>query len=76
MILPNKYVRHKESIIGLGALILKQLNKPRTVSYLWEYARGIPEVGTYLRFNLTMDFLFAINLIEFHNGLIRKVSKK
>lgn len=74
MILPNKHVRTKYSLIGLGALILQNLNRPQQVSTLWEKLREFPEVGTFERFILALDFLYTIGAIEFENNQLRRIT--
>ena len=74
MILPNKYIPENESLFGLGALLLLYLLKPSTISSLWEKVRAIPEIGTFERFILTLDFLFIIGAIDIDEGLLRRCS--
>lgn len=72
MILPTKHIPLNQSMIGLGALLLKKLDRPRTVSGLWRKIRFIPEVGTFQRFVIVLDFLYALGLIQFRNGLLNR----
>ena len=72
MILPTKHISLNQSLIGLGALLLKKLDRPRTVSGLWRKVRLIPEVGTFQRFVISLDFLYALGLIQFRNGLLKR----
>ena len=72
MILPTKHIETKRSLIWLGGLVLQQLNKPRTVTFLWEKIRGYPEVGTFERFSLALDFLYTVGAIEFQDDLLRR----
>jgi hypothetical protein len=72
MILPTKHIPTRYSYLGLGAIFLQQLDNPKTVTFLWDNVRRIPEVGTFERFSLTLDFLFAIGAIDFENDLLRK----
>ena len=72
MILPTKHISLNQSLIGLGALLLKKLDRPRTVSGLWRKVRLIPEVGTFQRFVISLDFLYALGLIQFRNGLLNR----
>jgi hypothetical protein len=72
MILPTKHVSTSHSILGLGATILLYLDKPRTVSSLWGRARKHPEIGTFDRFTLVLDFLYMIGAVDFENNLLRR----
>jgi len=72
MILPNKYLTIENSIMGGGALILSTLEKPRTITSLWEEVRSSPQIEIYSRFILILDFLYIINAITLDNGFIRR----
>ena len=72
MILPTKHIDTKRSLIWLGGLILERLTKPRTVTFLWENLRKYPEVGTFQRFSLALDFLYTIGAIEFQDNMLRR----
>ena len=73
MILPSKHIRLENSLIGVGAEIIKRVNSPQTVSQLWYDVRNLPGVRTFERFTLSLDLLFALRLIEFQEGLLRRV---
>lgn len=76
MILPNKHMSLNHSLIGVGGILIKKLSRPKTISRLWNKTRAIKEVGSFQRFVLTLDFLFALGLIEFKQGMIqRRISK-
>ncbi len=72
MITPTKYISIENSLIGVGAEILKKLEKPKTVSTLWEQSKCIKGVKTYSIFTLTLDFLFMIDAVEFSDGFLRR----
>lgn len=72
MILPTKHVSLQNSLLGVGSAILSNLDSPKTVSALWERVRKLPMVGVYGRYVLALDFLFAINAINYKNGLIER----
>lgn len=73
MILPNKYIDEKNTLIYGGALILNELNSPRSISYLWEYFKNEPSISTYERFILTLDMLFIFGLIDIKQDRIMRV---
>ena len=58
-----------------GIILLEQLKSDRTVSSLWIATHLLPEVTTFKRFTLGLDFLFMIGAVEFKDGLLRKVVK-
>lgn len=70
MLLPTKYIPLKDSLLAAGGTILGLLRTPRTVSNLWAKAGKFPAIGTFDRFSLALDFLFALDLVSFDNGLI------
>ena len=70
MILPNKNIILQYSILGAGANILNELKKAETVSSLWEKSKEKKEIQSFEKFILTLDFLFAVNIIELNDGLI------
>ena len=76
MILPDKNITLSNSLIGLGSKILIELSTPQTVSSLWEkvYKRYL-EIRTFERFVLTLDLLYIMGLIEFENGIIKRIMK-
>ena len=72
MILPTKHIPLDRSLLGTGAVLLQLLETPVTPTAAWEQAKHAPEVGTYGRFVLALDFLYAIGAIALVDGLIVK----
>lgn len=72
MILPTKLLSVQSSLLGAGAAILRRLPAPQTITALWDRVRVEPEIGTYERFVLALDFLFVIGALDFQEGLIRR----
>lgn len=72
MILPNKHVDPKRSLIGIGAVILHMLDRPRSLSSIWDRIRERPEVITFERFTLALCFLYAVGAIEWEAGRFRR----
>ena len=70
MLLPTKHIPLKDSLLMAGGKILSFLRTPQTVTKLWEKARKHSNITTFDRFCLTLDFLFALGLVSFENGLI------
>ena len=72
-ILPTKHVPARQSLIGLGGLVLSHLEMESTLSELWEQMRVLPEVGTFTRLVLALDLLFAMGIVEWQDGILRRV---
>ena len=75
MILPTKYIRLSNSLISVGAVLLKHIDNNHTVTALWNTANILPEVKTFERFTLGLDLLFMMGAVEFRDGLLRRASK-
>jgi hypothetical protein len=74
VILPTKHLSPRRSLLGVGGLILERLDQPRTITGLWDRARRVPEVGSFDRFILALDLLYAMNAVVFERGLLRRTS--
>ncbi|MGL5943403.1 MAG: ABC-three component system middle component 6 [Waterburya sp.] len=72
MILPNKYISTRNSLLGVGGIILEHLNYPKTITSLWNEVSDISEIANFKRFTLTLDFLYIIGAIEMEEGLLRR----
>jgi len=75
MILPTKHIKLSNSLLGVGATLLNYLDRNRTVTSLWNETRTLPEIKTFDRFTLGLDFLFMMGVINFQDGLLRRVKK-
>ena len=75
MILPTKHLSVENCLLGVGALILANLEKPTTLSALWEEVRSLPEISTYERFILGLDLLYMIEVIEIREGTLRRLQQ-
>jgi len=75
MILPDKTIKLKYSFLVAGSRILIELERPQTVSSLWEKVRNFDEIKTFDRYLLILDFLYILDLIDFREGLLKKVRK-
>ncbi|MCE5218287.1 hypothetical protein LLH03_14785 [bacterium] len=78
MILPTKHLPEHRSLLAVGARILLALDTPGTVSQVWETLRADEGVGTapsclsYDWFVLALDCLYAMGLVEMHDGTLRR----
>lgn len=75
MILPSKHISQDQSLIGVGAILIKKINNSQTVTDLWETVREEDAIGTFERFLLALDMLYIAGTIVLKNGLIVKVKK-
>ncbi|MYJ87720.1 MAG: hypothetical protein F4044_08400 [Rhodobacteraceae bacterium] len=77
MILPAKHISSERSLVGIGAVILNEIdNTPKTVSETWIHVREtISNLGfpiTFDWFVLAISWLYAISALELYEGLLRK----
>jgi hypothetical protein len=70
MILPTKHVLPRNSLLGAGAILLKFMEQPMTVSALWQKAKQRREIGNYQRFVLAINLLFLLGAVDYQRGLI------
>ena len=78
MILPTKHIRPDRCLIGLGGEVIGALERPMTMSKLWDAIRqggsadSADTVVDYRWFVLSLDLLYTVHAIEFERGLIRR----
>ena len=72
MILPTKHIPTRQSLLGLGSLLIQNIEGPTTMSELWDRLRGRSEIGSFQRFILALDLLYAIGAIEVKEGLLQR----
>ena len=72
MILPSKHISEDQTLLGVGAVLLKKLRQPQTVTGLWEEVRTEQVVGTFERFVLALDLLHIIGIVTLANGMIER----
>ena len=72
MILPTKHISEEQSLLGVITIVLKYLERPQTVTSLWEKLRNEQVVGTFERFVLALDLLYIIGAVNLSQGMIRK----
>lgn len=72
MILPNKFIPTCETYLGVGGIVIKNLDTPRTVAELWKRVRRESSSLNADRFYLTLDFLYTLKLIAYTKGLLHR----
>ncbi len=75
MIAPDKHVSIDASLIGVGAVMLRQLPGPRTLTALWEVCRGLPDIRTFQRFVLALDLLYLLGTVDLESGQIVRLQR-
>lgn len=73
MIMPSKYLREDEALIGVSATLLPLVEKSGNLSALWESAKKINAIGNFERFILALDLLYLLGLVDLHNNEIVRV---
>ena len=74
-ILPDKTIRVEYSVIGIGAIILQNMNHTESVSSLWEKAKLNSEINTFEKFISGLVVLFSIGAIGYNDGVLSKKQK-
>lgn len=69
-LLPNKHIEAKRSLLGLGALLLLKLEKPSTITGLWERCRENPDIGSFERFTASLDLLYLLGAVGIDNSIL------
>lgn len=70
MILPTKYISEDQSLLGVGAVLLPYIDRPHTITSLWDKVKGHPSVATFERFILALDLLYIMGVINYSRGII------
>jgi hypothetical protein len=75
VILPNKYLREDEALLGVGGKILLLLQQDMLLSELWEVTKKKENIGNFERFVLALDLLYLLGLIIFDENKIKRVKE-
>lgn len=76
MILPTKGIGHDEALLSIGAIILRDLDEPMTVSRLWADLRRVGEGPPNLTFDwfvLALDLLYLMGTLEYTGGCVVRI---
>lgn len=75
MILPTKFIREEESIIGISSLILGKIDSKRELLKLWEDVKKFEVMGNFKRFVLALDLLYMLGLIDIKKNEIFRIKQ-
>lgn len=73
MILPTKYLPVSRCLLNVSSVMLQCLDKPKTLSELWNDSSNLYDDLIFERFILAIDLLYIMGTVEMCNGFIRKV---
>jgi hypothetical protein len=75
MILPSKHLPQERALLTVGAMLLAGLDRPMTVSALWQEVQKAPPAGlSFDWFVLALDLLYILDAIQLRDGiLVRRV---
>ncbi len=79
MILPSRHLPQNRALLTIGAEVLQRLDRPKTISGLWEELSQSDPMQpnstsrlSYDWFVLSLDLLFTIDAITLKGGLITR----
>lgn len=76
MILPTKGIGSDKALLSIGAIILRDLDEPKTVSRLWADLRRVEEGPPDLTFDwfvLALDLLYLMGTLDYLGGRVVRV---
>jgi hypothetical protein len=80
MILPTKGLAADRALLSVGAELLRRLDRPKTVSRLWEQVsqrqRGLLETIPYDWFLLSLDLLYLWRAVDLEDGRLRRTRQR
>jgi hypothetical protein len=75
MIMPSKHISEEQTLLGVGAIVLQHLERPQTVTSLWDKVRDEYAVGTFERFVLALDLLHITGVVNLSQGMIYRENR-
>ncbi len=72
MILPSKHISEEQTLLGVGAVLLSNLEQQQTVTSLWDKVRNNRSIGNYERFVLALDLLHIVGVISISQGMLQR----
>lgn len=77
MILPTKGIAPEQALLTVGATVLRLLDRPKTVSRLWDDVRHRNTASLVIRFDwfmLALDLLYALGAIDLSQGRLHRAT--
>jgi len=59
----------------MGAVLLREIDNKQTITMLWNNSVVKLEIKTFEQFTLSLDFLFMLGIIKYHEGIIMKIKQ-
>ena len=75
MLLPTKYIPESHTLLAVGGIVLSKLERPCTLTTLWENTRKIHQIGTFERLILSLNMLYILGAIDVSKGMIIKTKQ-
>jgi hypothetical protein len=80
MILPTKGLAADRALLSVGAEILRRLERPKTISRLWEQIRqrqsSLLEAVAYDWFLLALNLLYMWGAVDIEEGRLRRSRRR
>jgi len=80
MILATKGLALDRALLSVGAEVLRRLDRPKTVSRLWDQIRhrqsSLSDSVPYDWFLLSLDLLYLCGAVDFESGHIRRATRR
>lgn len=71
MILPTKHLSQERALLTVGAALLTGLDRPMTISALWQRVDGTSSVApSFDWFVLALDLLYVLGAVDLRDGLL------
>ncbi|WP_369827265.1 ABC-three component system middle component 6 [Cryobacterium sp. N19] len=70
LLLPDKYVHERQSLIGQAGILLANRSIDQTVSELWHTSSKGDDDLTFGRFEAALSFLFILGAVNMNHGIL------
>lgn len=73
MILPGKHIKTSQSFLGIGSVLLDNIDNTQSVTTLWTNTNIQKKIRMFDRFLLGLDLLFIFGLVDYKEGTVMKI---